>query len=298
MYPAKFDYHRASSFADAAAALAEAGDDGKALAGGQTLIPMLKLRLLRPQLLVDLGGIREAREIGADGDVIEIGALARHAEIARSDLGRRYPILRDCALGIADVQVRNMGTIGGSLAEADPSSCWPALLVALDGAVLCENPEGERAQSVRDLLADAYTPALDAGELITRVAIERESLEGHGAFVAFKRCAPAYPTASCALQVRYEGDVVASVRMGFGCMGLTSLPYDEADVLAAGSPVTDALVERIGEAASAAVEPVEDAKGTAAYKRSLVRGLVRHAFAIVEARRQGRPHEETHRYYG
>lgn len=297
MYPSRFQYTRANSFADAAAALAN-DPEAKALAGGQTLIPMMKLRLVKPQRLVDLAGIQGADNIVFGQDAIVIGALARHAAIGKSKLGQMFPVIRDCALGIADAQIRNMGTIGGSLAEADPSSCWPALLVALDAQVLCQGPSGERVQSVRDLLADAYTPNLGSGELITRIAISREALDGIGVFVAFKRCAPAYPTASCAMQISYDGDRVASLRMGFGCMGMTSLAFDEANAIAMGRNVSRELVGDVAEAASAFVEPLTDAKGTEAYKRALARGLVTRAFDIIEGRRLGRETTETHQYYG
>ena len=298
MYPAQTDYLKVDSFAQASAALLAGGDDAKALAGGQTLIPMMKLRLVKPRLLVDLGGIAEARDVVVSDTAVEIGALARHAAIGRSAMAARFPIIRDCALGIADAQVRNMGTIGGSVAEADPSSCWPALLVALEAQALCLGPAGPRVQSVRELLADAYTPALDQGELITRIAIPLEALAGFGTFVAFKRCAPAYPTASCALQIDYDGATIAAIRLGFGALGLTALAFDAAAEMATGRPVTADLVDAIADAAAAFVEPLEDAKGTEGYKRSLARGLVVRAFAIVENRRLGRPALETHQYYG
>lgn len=299
MYPSRFDYVKARSFAEASAALLQGGDGAKVLAGGQTLIPMMKLRLLRPELIIDLGGVDDGRDIVVDDDAIEIGALARHADIGNEfRVQNLFPIISDCALGIADVQVRNMGTIGGSLAEADPCSCWPALLVALDAAVLVEGPDGTRALRVRDLLRDAYTPDLAAGELITRIAVERAALDGVGAFVAFKRAAPAYPTASVALQVTYDGDRVAALRLGFGCLGLTPLAFDAANDIARGKTVTPGLVADIADAASAFVEPIEDAKGSEAYKRSLAAGLVTQAFKIVEARRVGAPAVETHQYYG
>jgi CO/xanthine dehydrogenase FAD-binding subunit len=299
MYPSRFDYVKADSFAEASAALLQGGDGAKVLAGGQTLIPMMKLRLLRPELIVDLGGIGEARDIVVDDDVIEIGALARHADIGNEFRGQNlFPIISDCALGIADAQVRNFGTVGGSLAEADPCSCWPALLAALDAAVLVEGAAGTRALRVRDLLRDAYTPDLAPGELITRVAVERAALAGFGAFVAFKRAAPAYPTASVALQIDYDSDRIAALRLGFGCLGLTPLAFDEVADMACGKKVTPALIAEIADAAAAFVEPIEDAKGSEAYKRSLAAGLVTRAFNIVEARRVGSPAGETHQYYG
>jgi carbon-monoxide dehydrogenase medium subunit len=298
MYPARFDYVKVDSFSSASAALLSAGAGAKVLAGGQSLIPMLKLRLLKPELIIDLGGISGASDIAIDERAIEIGALARHAEIGRSEALREFPIISDCAMGIADTQVRNMGTIGGSLAEADPCSCWPALLVALDGEVLLEGPEGARAMNVRDLLADAYTPNLADAELITRIALGRASLEGTGAFVAFKRTAPSYPTASCALQLAFDGDRINSVSLGFGCLGLTPLAFDQANDMAAGRVATEALIEDIAQAASEFVEPIEDNKGSEAYKRSLARGLVIRAFEIINARRAGTGVPETHTYYG
>jgi CO/xanthine dehydrogenase FAD-binding subunit len=258
---------------------------------------MMKLRLLKPSDIIDLRGIAGADDIRETDNAVEIGALARHEDIGRSNIAARYPILKDCALGIADVQVRNMGTIGGSLAEADPNSCWPALLVALDARVRCAKPEGTRVQSVRELLADAYTPNLGAAELITRIIIDRTALSGFGSFVAFKRAAPAYPTASCALMLQYDGDRVHSARMGFGCLGLTPLALDVSETLA-GKPVTPALVQAAAEIAAAFVEPLADNKGSEDYKRSLLRGLVRRAFDNVERRRNGEAVTETHFYYG
>ena len=297
MYPSNFNYHKADSFEQASRLLAELGADAKFIAGGQTLIPMMKLRLLRPTDLVDLGGIAGGDEIVETADTIEIGALARHGSVAKSDIAARYPVLKDCAAGIADVQVRNMGTIGGSLAEADPNSCWPVVLVALDARVQCMGPAGIREQPVRALLADAYTPNLAHAELITRVIIERSALGGFGAFVAFKRAAPAYPTASCALMIHCDGDAVQSATMGFGCVGLTPLAFDATDILR-GKAVTPVLVQAIADEAAAFVEPYADNKGTETYKRSLLKGLIRRAFANVESRREGGTVKETHFYYG
>jgi carbon-monoxide dehydrogenase medium subunit len=297
MYPANFAYHKASSFEQASQLLAELGEDAKAIAGGQTLIPMMKLRLLRPSALVDLRSIPEASDIVEKAHTIEIGALTLHDVIARSGVAARYPALRDCAAGIADVQVRNMGTIGGSLAEADPNSCLPTLLVALNARVECIGPKGRREQSVRALLADAYTPNLDNGELITQVIIDNASLSGFGSFVAFKRSAPSYPTASCALIARYEGDEIRTAVMGFGCMGLTPLVFDATE-FAEGRALEPSLIQQIGEAAAAFVEPFTDNKGSSDYKRTLLKGLIRRAFDIVECRRKGSSVNRTHFYYG
>jgi len=297
MYPSNFRYHRAESFEQACDMLATLGPDARPIAGGQTLIPMMKLRLLKPSDLVDLRGIAGAEDICESADTIEIGALARHQDIGKSEIATHYPILKDCALGIADVQVRNMGTIGGSLAEADPSSCWPALLVALDARVQCVSRDGVREQTVCELLTDAYTPNLDSAELIARIMIDRAALSGFGSYVAFKRAAPAYPTASCALMVSYHDDKVRSARMGFGCLGLTPSTLDVSEQLA-GQKVTPALVQEAADIAAAFVEPFSDNKGSEPYKRSLLKGLVKRAFDNVEHRRKGEAIAETHFYYG
>lgn len=298
MYPAPFTYERPRTLLEAAQILARLGPDAKVLAGGQTLIPMMKLRLVKPQVIVDIGHIDEARGLSLTGTQLEIGALTTHATVANSPEAERFPILRDCAGGIADAQVRSMGTIAGSLAEADPSSCWPTLLTALDASVHCISVQGERVQPVRTLLRDAYAPALAPSELIYKVVIDTACLAGSGAFVAFKRAAAAYPTASCALQLQLQGDTIASARMALGCVGLTPLAVDVTSI-AAGQPVTPALVDKVATYAAMSCDPLADNKGTAEYKRALVQGLVRRAFRIVASRLAGHADlSPTHTYYG
>ncbi|MBM3559926.1 MAG: carbon monoxide dehydrogenase, partial [Alphaproteobacteria bacterium] len=242
--------------------------------------------------------VPEGRAITQEASCVRIGALITHAALAASPFAREHRAFADCGSGIADAQVRNLGTLGGSLAEADPSSCWPVLMVALDARVRCLGPDGERLQPVRSLLKDAYTPDLAAAEVITEIEIPRIALQGDGVFVAFKRAAPAYPSASCALQVVIEGDEVRSVRLALGCVALKALPVDGAAGLLQGRPLTTERIDALAELAAGASEPVADNKGSEAYKRSLIRGLVRRAFAIVQARRAGHAHEPTHAYYG
>jgi carbon-monoxide dehydrogenase medium subunit len=298
MYPAPFGYRRAGSLREATQMLASLGPDAKVLAGGQTLIPMMKLRLLKPATLVDISRIEEARGIRRTASTLEIGALTTHEAVAASAEAREFPILNDCAGGIADVQVRSLGTIAGSLAEADPSSCWPTLLIALDASVLCVSPGGERVQKVRELLKDAYSPALGPAELIGKVIIDLQALSGSGAFVAFKRAAAAYPTASCALQLQLRGDSIQQARLSLGCVGLTPIAVDVNAALA-GRKLDAALGDEIGALAAARCEPLSDNKGSADYKRTLVRGLVRRAFRISTARARGLPdNHATHTYYG
>src|SRR6202171_3766648 len=161
MYPRSFHYHRAGSLKEAVFMLGQLGEGAKFLAGGQSLIPLLKLRFANPEHLVDLNFISGTSFIRADAGMLRFGAMTRHAEIEYSALARTIPVLHDCAAGIADVQVRNRGTIGGSLAEADPSGDWATVLFTLAAEVHCLGPKGERAVSFTDFITDAYTTNLD-----------------------------------------------------------------------------------------------------------------------------------------
>src|ERR1700688_5056696 len=165
MYPRSFHYHRASSLKEAAGMLAQLGGDAKLLAGGQSLIPLMKLRFANPAHLVDLNFIFGTSYIKEGDGTFRFGALTRHAEIEASAAAGKIPILHDCAAGTADVQVRNRGTIGGSLAEADPSGDWATVLFTLAAEVQCLGPKGERAVSLTNFIKDAYTTDLAQDEL-------------------------------------------------------------------------------------------------------------------------------------
>ena len=299
MYPANFHYHRTTDFREASELLSRFGGDAKAIAGGQTLVPLLKLRLVTPQHLVDIGRIKGANSIERDGARLRVGALATHADIAAAQATRAIPMAAECSAGIADPQVRNRGTIGGSLAEADPSSCWPALLFTLDARVNCISSEGTRWQSIRELLREPYAPALRTGELIQHVEIDLPQPNTHGSFVAFKRCAQAYPTASCAVLLTLDGDRCREVRIGFGCLGLTPLVAPAAEQFLRGARLTDETIRSVATLAASATEPLADGRGSVEYKRFLAAGLVRRAIANAMARAQGRAApNDSHSYYG
>src|ERR1700732_4473110 len=171
MYPRAFHYQRASSLQRAAAMLSELGEEAKLLAGGQSLIPLMKLRYANPSHLVDLNFIAGTSYIKDENGALRFGALTRHAEIEASPVASRIPVIHDCAAGIADVQVRNRGTIGGSLAEADPSGDWATVLLTQDTELRCFGPKGERTVPLRDFITDAYTTNLDHDELIREVIV-------------------------------------------------------------------------------------------------------------------------------
>jgi len=296
MYPRAFHYHRASSLKDAAAILAQLGDDAKLLAGGQSLIPLMKLRFANPAHLVDLNFISGAAYIKEDNGTLRFGALTRHAVIESSTAAAKIPILHDCAAGIADIQVRNRGTIGGSLAEADPSGDWATVLFTLSAEVRCLGTNGERTVSLNDFIKDAYTTALAHDELVSEVAVKIPPRGTGGAFLAFKRSAPVYPTASAAVQLMMDGDVCQDVAIALGCVGLTPIRANDAEAAIRGKALTEKTMLDATEAARAIADPQTDIRGSADYKRTLVGALVKRAIGIAVRRARGEQVEVGHLY--
>jgi aerobic carbon-monoxide dehydrogenase medium subunit len=287
MYPRSFQYHRAGSLKEAIAILGQLGENTKFLAGGQSLIPLLKLRFANPEHLVDLNFIPGTSFIKEDSGALHFGAMTRHAEIERSALVKRIPALLDCAVGIADVQVRNRGTIGGSLAEADPSGDWANALITLDTTVHCLGPRGARAIHLSDFIKDAYTTALAHDELVTEIGVKIPPKGSGGAYVVFKRAAPVYPSASVAVQLGLAGDVCQDAAIALGCVGLTAIRAAEAEKELRGKILNDKTIDVAAEAARAAADPQPDMRGSVEYKRQLVVALVKRAIHIAARRARG-----------
>jgi len=276
--------------------LAQLGDDAKLLAGGQSLIPLMKLRFANPAHLVDLNFISGTSYIKEDNDIVRFGALTRHAEIEASAAARKLPILHDCAAGIADVQVRNRGTIGGSLAEADPSGDWATVLFTLTAEVRCLGSNGERIVNLTDFIKDAYTTALTHDELVSEVAVKIPPKGSGGAYLAFKRSAPVYPTASAAVQLAMDDDVCQDAAIALGCVGLTTIRAKDAETALKGQKLTEKTIGRAVEASRVAADPQSDMRGSADYKRTLAGALVKRAIAIASRRARGERVEVGHIY--
>jgi len=296
MYPRAFHYHRASSLKEAANILAQLGEDAKFLAGGQSLIPLMKLRFANPRHLVDLNFIKGISYIKEDKSLLRIGALTRHAEIEHSATVGKIPILHDCAAGIADVQVRNRGTIGGSLAEADPSGDWATVLLALDASVRCAGRKAERTVPLTKFILDAYTTALAKDELVGEIVVKFRAKNSGGAYLAFKRSAPVYPTASAAVQLTLDGDTCADVSIVLGCVGLSPIKATGAEAALRGKKVNSKSIAEAADAARSAADPQPDMRGSAEYKRTLVGALVRQAIDIATRRARGERVEISHIY--
>lgn len=297
MYPAPFRYHRAASLDEAVRGLVELGEGARPLAGGQTLLVWLKMRFGEVTDLLDIGRIPGLDAIEHDAAEVRIGALATHARIARSQVARLLPIVSDCAHGIADNQVRSRGTIGGSLASGDPSCDWPVLLTTLDAELRCRGPDGERLLPVHGFVEDLYVTRLQPGELITGIRFAVPPKDTSGAYLAFKRCAPAYPTISVGVQLRLKGEQCEDLRIALGSAGLTPLRAQEAEAQIRGKTLSADAVTRAAEAAVAASDPIEDQRGSPAFKRSLISVLVRRAVEVARRRCRGETVEVSHEYY-
>jgi carbon-monoxide dehydrogenase medium subunit len=276
--------------------LAQLGAEAKLLAGGQSLIPLMKLRFANPAHLVDLNFISGTSYVKEDNGALHFGALTRHAEIEASATAAKIPILHDCAAGIADVQVRNRGTIGGSLAEADPSGDWATVLFTLSAEVRCLGTNGERTVALTDFIKDAYTTALAHEELVSEVAVTIPPKGSGGAYLAFKRSAPVYPTASAAVQLTMDGDVCKDAAIALGCVGLTPIRAKDAEAALHGRALTEKTSASAMEAARAAADPQTDMRGSADYKRTLVGALVKRAIEIAIRRARGEQVEVSHIY--
>ncbi len=297
MYPSAFNYHRPGSIPDAIKLLSDIGDGGRVLAGGQSLLVLLKLRFDEPTDIVDIGRIPALDGIDDQGDTVAIGALATHRRIAESPLATAIPIVGDCANGIADNQVRSRGTIGGSVASGDPSCDWPSLLHTLDAELDCEGPAGKRTLDINGFVEDLYQTVLKPGEIITGVRFRKPPAGSGGAYCAFKRSAPSYPTASAGVQLTLENGCIGSARVALGSVGLTPIRARDAEQELAGKAPNPDVVEKAAAAAVAATDPYGDRRGSPDFKRHLVAALMKRAIGIAVRRAGGETVKNSHEYY-
>jgi carbon-monoxide dehydrogenase medium subunit len=299
VYAAPFSYHRAASLQEAVKLLRDLGDDARVIAGGQSLIPLMKMRMARPAALIDINFIPGLSEIQNSKGELRFGALARHADIENSSVAAAIPIVHDCAAGIADVQVRNQGTIGGSLAEADPSGDWGTALLALDTTVVCFGPGGRHTVPLEAFVKDAYTTVLAHDEIVTGIHVKMPPNGSGGAHLAFKRTAPVYPTVSASVQLTLEDhNTCKDARVILGCVGLTAIRAKEAEAAMCGKALSEKNIRVASEAARAAAEPQSDMRGSAEYKRALVATLVKRGIDIAARRARGEQVEAGHEYVG
>ncbi|MFC0528414.1 FAD binding domain-containing protein [Phytohabitans kaempferiae] len=277
MIPAAFDYTRPSTVDEAVRALADGGEDAKVLAGGQSLIPVLRLRLAAPSVLVDLGGVGELRGVRDDGDALVIGATTRHADVLRDPLiAEHAPLLAQATETVADRQVRHLGTLGGSLSHADPAGDLPSVAVALDASFGIAGPGGRRTVPASEFFVDFLTTALAPDEVLVSVRVpKRPGWTTH--YEKFNRVAQAWAIVGVAAAVRRENGSIAEARVALTNMGSTPIRASGVEEALAGAPATvDAVASAAGRAAEGA-DPPSDVFASADYRRHLVTVLTRRA---------------------
>ncbi|RFU41952.1 xanthine dehydrogenase family protein subunit M [Actinomadura logoneensis] len=287
MIPPTFEYLRPRTPDEAVRMLADAGEDAKVLAGGQSLMPLLRLRLAYPEALVDLDRIAELREIRDDGDAIVIGATATHHQVVRDPLVREHaPLVAAATATVADPAVRHRGTFGGSLAHADPAGDLPAVALALDAVLLARSASGgEREIPAREFFADWMTTALEPDELLTGVRIPKAGGPGWGfRYEKFHRTAQAWAIVGVACAVRRVQGAVEDVRIGLTNMGPVPVRASAVEERLAGSTLSDGALREASDHAAEGTEPPSDLHGSAEYRSHLARVLTRRALTAATAR--------------
>jgi carbon-monoxide dehydrogenase medium subunit len=277
MIPAPFDYVAPTTVEEALAALAEHGDDAKVLAGGQSLLPVLRMRLNAPEVVVDLGRIESLRGIRDDGDALVIGAMTRHVDVAGDPLVAEHAaLLRAAVREVADPQVRHRGTFGGALAHADPAGDLGAPVLALGATFVIQGQGGNRSVAADDFFVDLFETAIGEGELLTEVRIPKHT--GWGAhYEKFVRVAHQWPICAVAATVRFSGGTIEEARVGLTNMGSTPLRARAVEEALVGQPATDEAVRAAAAHAADGASPPSDLNGDADYRRHLVGVLTRRA---------------------
>jgi carbon-monoxide dehydrogenase medium subunit len=290
MIPAAFDYHRADTLADALALLERCGDGAKLLAGGQSLLPLLKLRLGMVTDLVDIGGISGLEYIKEEGGFLKIGAMTRESTVERSELIRsRYPILLDTAAVVADPLVRNRATLGGNLAHADPANDHPATMVALGATVVARAPGGERTIPIDQFFIDILSTALKPNEILTEIRIPTPPPKSGGAYLKLERKVGDFATAAVAAQVtlRQSGEVERA-RIALTDAGSVALEAIQAEQFLQGKKPDGATIAEAARLAAQVASPTADRRGSVEYKREMARVLTVRALRKAVERAGGR----------
>jgi carbon-monoxide dehydrogenase medium subunit len=279
--PAKFDYVAPASVEEALSALAEHGDGAKILAGGQSLLPVLRMRLNAPEMVIDLGRIDGLRGVREDGDALVIGALTTHHDVAHDPLVEQHALLlQKAAREVADAQIRHRGTFGGSLAHADPAGDMGAAALALDAEFVIQGPGGTRTMPATEFFVDLFETAIGEDEILTEVRVPKHT--GWGAhYEKFVRVAHQWPIVAVAATVRIDGGTIAEAKVGLTNMGSTPLRATGVEEALAGATATEDGVREAADKAADGTSPPSDLNGDSDYRRHLATVLTRRA--VVKA---------------
>ncbi len=286
MIPAQFEYVRPSSLDETLRILRDREGEAKLLSGGYSLIPLIKLRLAQPALLVDLRDVTGLDGISETDDYLRIGARATHRQIHEADVVRNgYPLLHDVTGVIGDPQVRNWGTIGGSVAHADPASDWPAVLLATSATIVCRSQSGERTIAARDFFLDTFQTAIEPTEVLTEVRIPRRPKGGGGAYQKLERKVGDFATVGVAIVVRLGADGRIQ-SAGIGLTGVAETPFaaTDAEAVLAGNTPSEEVFRRAADAAAAQSRPAGDVRGPVEYKRAMAAEMTMRSLRLAVER--------------
>ena len=287
MFPAAFDYSAPATLAEALSILKQKGDDAKVMAGGQSLIPLLRLRFAQPALVLDIGRLPALATIAKDGGHVRIGALTRHVDVERShDLAKLIPLMVEAVHWISDPLVRNRGTVVGSVCHADPAGDWGSVMLALGADVVAHSAAGERVIHISDFFQGPFTTALRADEVATEIRIPLPTGPSGGSYHKLERKVGDFATVAVAVHVEFDGRKVKRAGIGLTSVGATNIEAKEAAKALAGHELTDDSIAEAGRLAAAAAEPKDDNRGTAAYKKDVVRVFVQRGLKAALARAQ------------
>jgi len=290
MIPAAFEYHAPTSIGEATRLLSRLGEDSKVLSGGQSLIPLMKLRLATPRHIVDINGIPDLAYLRESDGVLRIGALTRESDLEASELIRtRYPLLFDTSKVIADPVVRNLATVGGNLAHGDPANDHPATMLALGAEVVVAGPAGERRIPVASFFSGPFTTALKSDEILVEIRVPSPGPRSAGAYLKLERKVGDFATAASAVQLELDASGVCT-RAGIGLanVGATPIRAEAAQASLGGKRPDEAAIKRAAELASEASRPSADLRGSVEYKKDLVRVLTARALRKALERIGGR----------
>jgi carbon-monoxide dehydrogenase medium subunit len=279
MIPQSFEYFRPQSISEAIALLQEHGEGAKILSGGQSLIPMMKIRLARPECIIDINRLADLHYVKEEAGFLKIGGLTREADLETSDLIRsKYPIILDTAASIADPQVRNMATVGGNLAHGDPANDHPATMLALEAEIVAVGQHGERIIPIKDFFLSVFTTALVHGEILTEIRIPIPPAGSGGAYFKLERKVGDFATVGVAAQVTVDG-AGACQRAGIGLtnVGATPIKATRAEGFLVGKTVNKQQIDQAAQLAAEQAQPSSDLRGPAEYKVSMVRELTKRA---------------------
>lgn len=285
MIPAAFEYYAPTSVQEALQLLREHGPEAKLLAGGHSLLPMMKLRLSTPKALIDIGRIPELRYIREEGETLAIGATTTHWMIESSEVvRRRVPLLAEAAGRIGDVQVRNMGTIGGSLAHADPAADYPAAILALEAEIVTQGPGGKRSIPAADFFKGLFTTALEPSELIVEVRVPVPGGKSGAAYLKFPHPASGFAVVGCAALVTLDGGKCQKVRVAFTGVAEKAFRDRAVEDALTGKPPDERSIADAAQRAAEGVEPLSDIFASADYRRHLARVYAKRALLAAASR--------------